>query len=110
MIDALLQLGGVGGAPMLPSELAANRAAVERQRALLTAHLAHVEATAPAAAAPHRAALAACEAELAWLDRRLAEEARWTEWARTNPPTIGRLVRELLWWVGLGPSPFPPSR
>jgi hypothetical protein len=54
MVKELLAWGGIGGQPVQPGELAARRPQVERRVALLEAHLAQVEATAPAHAEPHR--------------------------------------------------------
>lgn len=94
MIDDLLAFGGIGAHPTLPSELTARRQLVERRVLLLTAHLARVEATAPAEAEPHRRALARAEDELRWLGVRLAEEERLAESRRSDPPGLGRDLRE----------------
>ncbi len=94
MIADLLAFGGIGAHPVQPKELAARRPLLERRRDLLAAHLAHVEATAPADAGPHRTALALAQGELDWLTTRQAEEERYTEYNRSNPPGLMRDVRE----------------
>lgn len=94
MLDSLLAFGGIGGHPTLPSELAARRPVLERRVALLRAHLAHVEATSPADAAPHRHALARAEDELRWISVREAEEERLAASRRSDPPGLGRDLRE----------------
>ncbi|HET9133240.1 MAG TPA: hypothetical protein VFN90_02970 [Gemmatimonadales bacterium] len=96
MVKELLAWGGIGGQPVEAGELAARRPQVERRVALLEAHLAHVEATAPADAEPHRRALALARGELAWLDTRQAEEVRHAEWSKANPPGIGREISQLI--------------
>jgi hypothetical protein len=96
MIRELLEWGGIGALPVQPEELAGRRAEYQRRRDLLSAHLAHVEATAPAHAAPHRDALAKAEAALAWLTTREAEEKRRAEWSRTNPPGGLRDIKETI--------------
>lgn len=96
MIDDLLAFGGIGAHPTLPTELAARRALVERREALLAAHLARVEATAPTAAEPHRRALARARDELRWLAVREAEEGRLAASRRTDPPGLGRDLRETM--------------
>jgi hypothetical protein len=96
MIDDLLAFGGIGAHPTLPSELAARRPLLERRVALLAAHLAHVEASAPADAEPHRWALARAEDELRWLGVREAEEDRYAASRKANPPGLGRDIRETI--------------
>ncbi len=96
MIRELLEWGGVGALPVQGEELAARRAEYQRRRDLLASHLAHVEATSPADAAPHREALAKAESALAWLTTREAEEERRAEWSRTNPPGGLRDIKETI--------------
>lgn len=96
MIRELLEWGGVGALPVQPEELAGRRAEYQRRRDLLAAHLAHVEATAPAHAAPHRDALAKAEAALTWLTTREAEEERYTAWRRANPDSAGRDIKQTI--------------
>lgn len=94
MISDLLAFGGIGAHPVQSEELAARRPLLERRRDLLAAHLAHVEATAPADAAPHREALALAQGELDWLTARQAEEVRHIEYRKQNPPGLMRDVKE----------------
>jgi hypothetical protein len=94
MIADLLAFGGIGADPVQPAELAAKRPLLERRVALLATHLAHVEATSPANAGPHRSALALAQGELDWLTVREAEERRYAEYNRSNPPGLMRDVKE----------------
>lgn len=96
MLDDLLAFGGIGADPVLPRELAARRPLLERRREILAAHLAHVEATAPQDAAPHREALARANGALAWLEAREAEEARYTERNRREPPSGLRDIKDTI--------------
>lgn len=96
MIRELLEFGGIGALPVQGEELAARRAEYQRRRDLLAAHLAHVEATAPEHAAPHRAALATADEALAWLTTREAEEERYTAWRRANPDSAARDIKQTI--------------
>ncbi|MBK6496282.1 MAG: hypothetical protein IPG05_14495 [Gemmatimonadetes bacterium] len=96
MISDLLAFGGVGAHPVQPKELAAARPLYECRAALLAAHLAHVEATSPADAGPHRIAAARAQGELAWLAVREAEERTYAEYTRANPAGLGRDLKEMV--------------
>ncbi len=96
MLKELLAFGGIGADPVLPEELAARRPLLERRREILAAHLAHVEATAPQDAAPHREALALANGALDWLTTREAEEARNAERNRTEPPGGLRDIKDTI--------------
>lgn len=85
MFADLLAFVGIRAHPVKLEDLAARRPLLERRRDLLAAHLAHVEATAPADVAPHRAALALAQGELDWLTVRRAEEERHLESGKKTP-------------------------
>jgi hypothetical protein len=105
-ISALQSLG-LFPEPVRTPELSEALAFERRRCTLLAAHLKAVQKAAPQHAEPHRAALEGAKRRIAWLEHRLEEERVMDAWRREHPPTAGRELRAILYYLGLGKNPFP---
>lgn len=95
MLDDLLRPAGLFASPATFAELDDAIATETRRRDLLAEHLRRVEAAGDDTA-PHRAALAASERELAFLSARKAERAARLDVLRRGTPGLGDVIREEL--------------
>jgi hypothetical protein len=105
-----LQSAGLFQEPVCTPELSEALACEHRRCGLLAAHLEVVHKAAPQHAEPHRAALEGAKRRIAWLEHRLQEERVMDAWRREHPPTAGRELRAILYYLGLGKDPFPASK
>jgi hypothetical protein len=105
-----LQYAGLFQEPVCTPELSEALAYERRRRSLLAAHLEAVQEAAPQHAEPHRVALAGAKRRVAWLEHRIEEERVLDAWRREHPPTVGRELRAILYYLGLGRNPFPVTK
>jgi hypothetical protein len=107
---SLLQYAGLFQEPVCMPELSEALAYEHRRCSLLAAHLETVRKAAPQHAEPHRVALEGAQRRIAWLEHRVEEECVLDTWRREHPPTVGRELRAILYYLGLGKNPFPQAK
>jgi hypothetical protein len=107
---AVLHYAGLFQEPVCLPELSEALAYEQRRCRLLAVHLETVQRAAPQHAEPHRAALDGAKRRVAWLEHRIEEERVLDAWRREHPPTAGRELRAILYYLGLGKDPFPEAK
>lgn len=107
---SVLQYAGLFQEPVCAPELSEALAYERRRCSLLAAHLEAVQKAAPQHAEPHRVAFEGAQSRVAWLEHRIAEERVLDAWRREHPPTVGRELRAILYYLGLGKNPFPVTK
>ena len=105
-----LQSAGLFAEPVCAPELGHALAYERRRCELLGRHLDAVLATAPQHAEPHRVAFEGAQRRVAWLEHRMEEERVLDAWRREHPPTAGRELQAILYYLGLAKNPFPTVR
>ena len=109
-VMSVLQYAGLFQEPVCMPELSEALACEQRRCSLLAAHLETVQKAAPQHAEPHRLALEGAKRRIAWLEHRIEEERVLDAWRREHPPTAGRELRAILYYLGLGKDPFPRAQ